>query len=359
MLLTQTEVDHYRLLTPKGIALELSIEDARLSAQQASCAVRKDLSDDPDVTKGIAVYAELSRREAGILIDGGRGVGRVTKPGLDQRVGNAAINSTPRAMIRRECEAVARECGYGGGFSVIISIPAGEELAPKTFNPRAGIVGGISVLGTTGIVEPMSEAAYADSLRLEMNQLFADGKRDILITVGNFAERFARVNLGLSLPSRVKCSNFIGEAFSAAAEIGFKRALLIGHIGKLVKLGIGIFNTHSSHGDGRMETLIAAALQAGAGLPLLRSLLACVSTDAALDYLREAGLLSQSMEILGKRMEENLNRFAGSTLEAAFVCFAKTSSQPAADTDADTEKHGEVAAQSSNAASMIEAFRNG
>jgi cobalt-precorrin-5B (C1)-methyltransferase len=199
----------------------------------------------------------------------------------------------------------------------------------------------------------MSEAAYADSLRVETRQLFAAGKRDVLITVGNFAERFAREDLGLPLESRVKCSNFVGEAFSAAAESGFKRALLVGHIGKLVKLGIGIFNTHSSRGDGRMETLISAALSAGADLRVLRALSECVSTDAALDCLRAAALLGATMEILGKRMEENLFRFSGASIEAAFVCFAKTSSAPAAG----TEKRGEVVAQSGNAARMMEDFR--
>jgi cobalt-precorrin-5B (C1)-methyltransferase len=353
MLLNQAARDRYPLVTPKGIELRLKVENPQFSVDKASCAVRKDESDDPDVTKGIAVYAELTRRESGVFIEGGKGVGRVTRPGLDQPVGNAAINSTPRMMIQKECEAVARESGYTGGFSVLVSIPQGEELASRTFNPKAGIIGGISVLGTTGIVEPMSEAAYADSLRVEMHQLFAVGKRELLITVGNFAEAFARDHLLLSMESQVKCSNFIGAAFSSAVETGFKKALLIGHIGKLVKLGIGIFNTHSSHGDGRMETLISCALSAGGELPLLRAIADCVSTDAALDRLREAGLLDKTMGILGQRIEENLNRYAGSSIEAAFVCFAKTSSKPAAS----TEKQGEVAAQSSNAAHVMEGFR--
>jgi cobalt-precorrin-5B (C1)-methyltransferase len=353
MLLNQKPRDRYCLVTPKGIELDLGMLDVRFDAEKASCAVRKDESDDPDVTRGIVVYAEVTRRERGVFIDGGKGVGRITKPGLDQPVGNAAINSTPRMMIQKECEAVAREMGYTGGFSVIVSLPQGEELAPLTFNPRAGIVGGISILGTTGIVEPMSEQAYADSLRVEMNQLFVEGKRELLITVGNFAEAFARERLRLSMESRVKCSNFVGVAFSAAIEIGFRRALLIGHIGKLVKLGIGIFNTHSSHGDGRMETLISCALAAGGEVPLLRAISRCVSTDAALDSIRDAGLLEPSMAILGGRMEENLRRFTGSSIEAAFVCFAKTSSAPART----TEKHGEVVTQSGNAAHLMEDFR--
>ncbi|GHV77009.1 cobalt-precorrin-5B C(1)-methyltransferase [Spirochaetia bacterium] len=356
MLLTQSKRETYRLVTPKGIALTLDILNPSYDRDVAVCAVKKDAGDDPDVTRGVLVYAAVRRRtgEPGIVIDGGEGVGRVTKPGLDQRVGNAAINSTPRRMIASECQAMCTEAGYEGGLEVTISIPGGAELALRTFNPRVGIVGGISVLGTSGMVEPMSEKAWADSLRLEMRQLFAAGRRDVLITIGNFAADFARDTLGLSLESQVKCQNFIGEALGTASELGFKRALLVGHLGKMVKLGIGMVSTHSSHGDGRIETLVICALKAGASLELLRGIADCVSTDAALVLLREAGLLSPVMEILRVRIEATMKRHSAESLETGFVCFGKAAGP---EYGALSRDGGEVVSQSANAASLMEVFR--
>jgi cobalt-precorrin-5B (C1)-methyltransferase len=351
MLLFQKKRESYALLTPKGISLTLIIENSVFDGASASCAVKKDAGDDPDATRGVMVYAKVRRVERGILIDGGEGIGRVTKPGLDQNVGEAAINSTPRRMIAKECQLVAEAAGYSGGFEIIISIPGGEEIAKRTFNPRVGIIGGISVLGTSGIVEPMSEAAYADSLRLELRQLYAEGKRDVVITVGNFAAAFAREKLGLIHAPMVKCSNFIGEAFDAAVETGFARSLLVGHIGKLVKLGIGIPNTHSSKGDGRMETLIACALEAGASLELLRAIADCAGTDLALSLLKKAGIFEKTMGALGRRMEDTIARRTASMMEAGFVCFNKKETA-----GPNFDKEGEIAVQSGNAEKLLEAF---
>jgi cobalt-precorrin-5B (C1)-methyltransferase len=351
MLLRQTKRETYNLITPKGVSLTLNMEDAQFAIDRASCAVRKDFSDDPDVTKGVAVYAAVSLCGEGVHIKGGEGVGRVTKNGLDQGVGEAAINSTPRRMIASECAAVAKETGYTGGFMIIISVPGGEELALKTFNPKVGVLGGISILGTSGIVEPMSEAAYTETMRLELRQLYAEGSRELVVVVGNFAKYFAEDTLKLHLNSFIKCSNFAGLAFTAAAEIGFKRALLIGHIGKLVKLGIGMTNTHSSHGDGRIETFIACALEAGAPLSLLRGIAKSVTTDAVLDLLREANMLKETMGVLQQRMEDTLWRH--STIESGFICFGKTSSAPVSD-----NKCGEIVAQSTNAQFLRSCFIN-
>jgi cobalt-precorrin-5B (C1)-methyltransferase len=225
-------------------------------------------------------------------------------------------------MIRDACEAVCAELGYAGGLAVIISIPGGAELAAKTFNPRLGIEGGLSVLGTTGIVEPMSEAAIVETIRAELNMLFEAGHRSVLLTIGNYGESFAREKLGLPFESHVKCSNFIGETLDAAAEKGFERVLLVGHIGKLVKLGIGITNTHSRYGDGRMETLTACALEAGAGLDTLRKINGAATTDAALDCLKDAGIFEKTMELLGQRIADTLARRTAGRLEAGFCCFS-------------------------------------
>ena len=207
----------------------------------------------------------------------------------------------------------------------------------------------------------MSETAYTESIRLELRQHYSEGSRNALFTVGNFAAAFAVDALGLDAVPMVKCSNFIGEAIDAAAEIGFQRCLLVGHIGKLVKMGIGITNTHSSRGDGRIETLITCTLEAGGDLELLRNITGCVSTDAALSLLRQAGLLENTMEKLRIRMEDTIKRRCAGLLEAGFICFGKKEStiipESGHDSLTDSEKEGELLLQSSNAQTLLEVFR--
>jgi cobalt-precorrin-5B (C1)-methyltransferase len=332
--------------TPKGVPLVLDVEKCEQGEDFAVCAVRKDSGDDPDVTSGALVFAKVRRIRGGIEIGGGEGVGRVTKPGLDQPVGAAAINSVPRRMIAEETKAAARKYGYEGGFAVTISIPGGEGMAARTFNPKMGIVGGISVIGTSGIVEPMSNRALADTIRLEISQIAAAGKTGVLLTPGNYGEAFARDRLGLCMDAHVNCSNFIGDAVDAAVECGLNRILLVGHIGKLVKLGIGIMNTHSSFGDGRMETLCACALMAGGQAPLLKRVLDCVSTDAALALLLEDGILGEAMRVLGMRIQGCLARRVPEGATAGYICFTNA---PAT---------GGVLAQSKNAHDLMRIWRN-
>ena len=307
--------------TPKGVPLTLDVLSPTLQEGRAVCAIQKDSGDDPDVTNGLHIYATIEKIPAGIEIDGGEGVGRVTQPGLNQPVGAAAINSTPRAMIRTACCEVAKRHGYKGGFSVVISIPGGRTLAKRTFNPRLGIEGGISVIGTTGIVEPMSDAALIKTIQLELSMWAAAGKRAALLAPGNYGEDFSRTVLGLDTAQQVVCSNFIGEALDAAVRSGFRKILLVGHIGKLVKLGIGMLNTHSACGDGRMETLSACAVAAGADVDTLRAVLACVTTDAALLILSRAGMLGETMAALGSRIDATLRRHVPEGVEVGFVCF--------------------------------------
>ena len=308
--------------TPSGTVLPLDIAECSRNDDSASCAVKKDSGDDPDITNGILVVAEARRVAHGVKIDGGSGVGHVTKPGLDQPVGAAAINSSPRKMIEKEVAEACESVGYSGGISITISIPNGTELALRTFNPRMGIVGGLSIIGTSGIVEPMSNKALIDTLRLEIKMLAAAEHDTILLTIGNFGGAFADDVLRLDSVPRVKCSNFLGDAIDAAVESGFRQILIIGHIGKLVKLGIGVMNTHSSNGDGRIETLIACALSAGVSLEVLIQLADCVTTDAALDMLRECGKLDGTMVELGRRIEDTLMRRIPHTVNIGFVCFS-------------------------------------
>ena len=322
LLLTGRAPERVCIDTPKGIPLELPVEEPLLSDGRASCAVRKFSGDDPDVTDGARVRADVSAGAPGVRIDGGAGVGRVTKPGLRVPVGEAAINPAPREMIRAAVSGVLEETGAADGLDVVISVPGGEELAKKTFNPRLGIEGGISILGTSGIVEPMSEEALTESIRLEIRQRRALGDRRLILTPGNYGADFLREACGIPEERIVKCSNFIGKALGFAAEEGFSEALLAGHVGKLVKLSGGITQTHSREGDCRAELMAACALRAGADGDAARAVLGCVTTDAMLAVLKERGLLEGAMKALGERIGYYLDARTAGSLTAAALVFA-------------------------------------
>ena len=324
MLLTGRRLETVALLTPKGIRLELEVREVETGPGYVSCAIAKDAGDDPDVTNGTLIFARVSRREEpGIVIDGGPGVGRVTKPGLDQPVGAAAINSVPRRMIRENLEEVCALADWSGGLEAVISVPEGERLAKKTFNPRLGIAGGISILGTTGIVEPMSDGALVGTIRAELSQRRAAGDRYVLLTPGNYGSEFIRDGLGLDPALAVQTSNFIGDALDLCRELGFSGALLVGHVGKLVKLAGGMLNTHSRWGDCRMEILAAHAGAAGAPPERLGALLECAACDDALRILREAGVYRETLERLTRRAAFHLSARAGEDLEVGTVLFSK------------------------------------
>ena len=320
-LLTGETLPAVRIITPAGVAVEAELLQHAAGEGWAACAVRKDGGDDPDVTDGALIFTRVERTDTpGIIIDGGQGVGRVTLPGLDQPVGAAAINSTPRRMIGEQMEAVMAKAGYTGGLRAVISVPEGEALAKRTFNPRLGIVGGISILGTSGIVKPMSEAALLDSLYLEMDQRRAAGTEDLLLTPGNYGESFAREVLGLNLDRWCMCSNYLGAAIDHAAGAGFRSVLVVGHLGKLIKAAAGCMNTHSKTADARRETLTAHAALAGADRALLRALFDSPTTDAGVELLRQAGLLEPVMASIGEALDGQLKRRAGEglTIEALF-----------------------------------------
>lgn len=323
MLLKREKLTHVSLMTPKGIALELDTEEPSLGADCASCGIRKDSGDDPDVTDGITVFARVELRPAGTEIVGGEGVGVVTRDGLDQPKGAAAINSVPRRMIAAAVNDAAEQCGYGGGFRVVISVPNGSEIAKRTYNPRMGIEGGISIIGTSGIVEPMSTAALIDTIRLEQKMRRAEGCRNLLLTLGNYSADFLKRELPFALDKSVKCGNYIGEAIDLALENGFESILIVGHIGKLVKLGAGIMNTHSAQADGRMDVLVTCGVMAGVDVNVLRSLPECVTVDAAIAVLSETGKLSEVLEILGKRAQYYLDAKVKSGVKTAALMFSE------------------------------------
>ena len=309
LLLGEDEIEEAELMTPKGILLHLELLDIKRDENAASCAVRKDAGDDPDTTNGILVYAKVEKfqirsdMEDRIVIDGGTGVGRVTKPGLSQKIGEAAINPVPRAMILQAVEEIADRYHYEGGLKVTISVPEGEKIARKTFNPRLGIVGGISILGTSGIVEPMSEKALIDSIWVEMSQHAAMGEQYMLVTPGNYGADYLREHMALPFEKNIKCSNYVGETIDMAVDMGVKGILFISHIGKFVKVAAGIMNTHSHSADARMEVLCANAIRAGGDLACARSILQCNTTDEALRVLDENHILRETMKEITDRIQ--------------------------------------------------------
>lgn len=345
MLLTGQKKEEISLITPKGVALTLPVLDISMEENRVSCAIRKDSGDDPDVTNGTLVYAEITAKvEPGIAIDGGVGVGRVTKKGLDQPVGNAAINSVPRQMIRENLEEILTLTDQKCGLNVVISVPEGEKLAKQTFNPRLGIVGGISILGTTGIVEPMSEKALVDTIRVELKQRRANGDEYVLLTPGNYGCDFIRAGLALNPEQAVQTSNFIGQTLDICRELGFRGALLVGHIGKLVKIAGGMMNTHSKYGDCRMEILAAHAGIAGLSPEKIGEILQCVACDDALRILRDAGCFEKTLTGLTERILFHLRHRVGEDMEIGTILFSK--------------EYG-LLAQSDNAMELIEKITKG
>ncbi len=323
LLLTGHAPEVVSIHTPQGMGLRLPLEATRLGGHRARCAVRKFSGDDPDVTDGVLVFAEVRVSPVpGIHIDGGAGVGRVTKPGLKVPVGAAAINPGPRAMIEQAVQEALEETEPVPGMDVVIELPEGAALAQRTFNPRLGIQGGISILGTSGIVEPMSEAALIDSIRLEIRQRKALGDDRLILAPGNYGTDFLKDTFSIGEERIVKISNFVGLALDAAAEAGFQEVLLAGHVGKLVKLSGGIMNTHSKEGDGRGELMAACALRAGADGDTARAILDCVTTDEMLRILREKELLLPAMEAMAQRIELYVNARGKGLLTVGVLVFS-------------------------------------
>ena len=329
LLLTGRAPETVGLRTPKGIVVEVAPQFCRLCSETtAECAIIKDGGDDVDATTGLPVVAAvtlLADAPRTVTIDGGAGVGRVTKPGLDQPVGAAAINHVPRQMITEALLKEAETAGYSGGFAVVIRIEGGEDAAKRTFNPHLGVVGGLSVLGTSGIVEPMSQQALLDSLQLEIHQAALQSRR-LILAPGNYGLDYLAAHYPeLREIPIVKISNFIGEALDMAAAEQFGEVMLVGHVGKLVKLAGGIMNTHSKQADCRTELFCAHAALCGADTVTCRALMDAATTDACLDILDAAGLKITVMASLLQAVQLHLNRRAAGAFTVGAVLFSNQS----------------------------------
>ena len=335
------------LNTPKGIRLELDSEKTEVGDGWASCAIKKDGGDDPDATNGILIYAKVTKvgndfswqeevlegntdskiamlpdLYPQIILTGGLGVGKVTKPGLACPVGEAAINPVPKKMILEQVQAVCEEFDYTGKLHVEIFIPQGEEIAKRTYNPQLGVIGGISILGTSGIVEPMSEQALIDTIKVKMNVRKAEGADYLVITPGNYGEIFLKSHITLGDIDSVKCSNFFGDALDYAEQAKFKGVLLVGHIGKLIKVSAGVMNTHSKYGDARMEIMGFHAAKAGASKEVLERLQTCITTEDAITVLDQAGIREDTLRSILERLDFRIKERVHHNMEIGAIIFS-------------------------------------
>lgn len=289
MLVTKKLLEWVEVETPSGVKLQLPLIDPETGEDYAKCGVIKDAGDDPDITHGAKIYAEVRFSERqGVTIKGGEGVGVVTKPGLAIPVGEYAINTIPREMILREVSQFLPE---NRGLEVTIWVPNGKELAKRTFNPKLGILGGISIIGTTGIVEPKSIDAYKASLSLQLDILRATGYRKATLVLGYVGERYCKSVLGLPDDSIIKIGDHVGFMLEQCAKKGIKEVLLIGHIGKLVKVANGQFNTHHRYGDQRIDTIAHYAMLREAKRETINEILKETTAEATIKILKENGLM--------------------------------------------------------------------
>lgn len=354
MLLTQKEVASESILTSYGIQVTSPLLHQSITGESASCAIRKDAGDDCDATDGILVYAEVriagsqgggatvgqqgggpcgfpsaldakgcpTEGGSSIRILGGKGIGRVTKPGLDQPVGEAAINSVPRQMIEKAVGSVCEEHGFSGCLEVEVSVPEGESIAGNTFNQNLGIEGGISILGTSGIVEPRSLDALKASIDLEIRQQAALGAERLIVVPGNYGRNYVEQECGYEDIPLVSCANFIGDTLDSCARHGFEHVMLVGHIGKMIKLAGGIMDTHSRSADCRRELFCAHAAAAGADSSVASALMQAATTDACIGILEAEGLLEEVEARLAEATRHHLERRVDGAFEIGFLVFS-------------------------------------
>lgn len=337
LLMLNIESNEVNIHTPKGVKLSVPVILKRKTDKKAEYMVIKDSGDDPDVTnnaeicvsveiidnKEVSTFAFRDERYENLYLDGGIGVGRVTKAGLEQNIGQAAINLVPRDMIFKAVGEVCQLVEYRERLLITVNIPKGKELAKRTFNPRLGIEGGISVLGTSGILEPMSEKAIIDTIETEIRQLHVQGNENLLVTPGNYGKSYISDYLHLDLNKSIKCSNYIGETLDLAVSYKMKNFLLVGNIGKLCKLAAGIMNTHSKVADGRCEIMALHTVLCGGSMETAEKIMKCINTEEILDILEVCSLRNVVIESICSKIYEHIRHRVGNNMDFGVMLFSE------------------------------------
>lgn len=281
-----------------GTPVQFDVQDCTFDRNHASVAIKKDGGDDQDATDGMLIYSTVTLRpDHTITLDGGEGIGRVTQDGLANKPGMPAINPTPYKLIQ---EGVRDVLGPDRGADIIISAPEGERVAKLTYNPKLGIVGGISILGTSGIVTPMSEESWKHSISIEMNIHRKRGDTEIILTPGNYGEDFLKDNMHIPVTKQVQMSNFVGYVLKEVQRLGFTKVLMVGDLGKMIKVAGGIFSTHSKDADARAEIMVANLALMGAPLDLMKNVYGCLTTISMIKLINEAGYQDVYQTIVDK-----------------------------------------------------------
>ncbi len=326
MLLGGGDVSLCKIYLPAGYEIQMEIVESIRTADSVKCYVVKDGGDDPDVTHGMRIGARVSKIQSGIRIVGGEGVGKITQPGLKLPVGESAINPVPREMIGKKLSEVMEKYSYDGGLCVEICAEGGEEIAKQTFNPRLGIVGGISILGTSGVVEPMSEKALIDTIKLEINKKYADDPKKILICPGNYGRDYCINNLGIDIDTGVKYSNYLGEALDHIVYKGFEEVMIISHIGKFIKVAAGVMNTHSSTADCRMEVFASHAAVCGMDRDNVKRIMDSNLTDEAIRLISRSGLSDKIYASIAEKIKYHIDFRTKGKVRVEFLSFRNDNS---------------------------------
>ena len=301
------DIPEVTIKLPSGNSLTISVNSLEKKENSVLASVIKDGGDDPDVTHGLEIYSKVSlRNDSKINIFGGIGVGKVTKKGLPIAPGNSAINPVPLKMIRETVEEMLPE---GFGADVEIFVPKGEETAKKTLNAKLGIIGGISILGTTGIVKPMSEESWKASLAIELKMALENtGNGEAIFLFGNRGKQYLSDNFEDNTSQAIVISNFVGYMFDRACEFEAKKIYFIGELGKFVKVAGGIFHTHSRVSDAKMEILTANALLVGESRENMKKIMASNTTEEATKYIEKTEVYNLLAEKAKQKCEEYCRR---------------------------------------------------
>ncbi|HZB80947.1 MAG TPA: cobalt-precorrin-5B (C(1))-methyltransferase [Nitrososphaera sp.] len=323
-LITGKPVDYVTVSLPKGRTASLKIAWTRREFDGGvSCAAIKDGGDDPDATHGAEICSTVSfgERPNEINIDAGKGVGRVTKPGLGLEIGSAAINPVPMKMMEQAVREVAKDQLESQGIKVIISVPNGEEIAKKTDNPRLGILGGISILGTTGIVLPYSTASFAASIRQGLDVATAMGADTVLLTTGGRSEDFAKALYNLPDHCFIQMGDFAGYSIRQCANrTTLKRAIIAGFIGKLTKMAMGIKQTHVAGSHVDMEFMARLASECRAPPNLIEEIRSANTARHVSELIKQNKIMNYYDHVC-KRVYEQMNEYAKAQLHIEVILF--------------------------------------